>query len=207
MPTELDRELTHLEHEIKRLEAEYNMYFAGQLPRPPWETRSRVDALIKRYDRAYIQGYADRFRFRTLQARYVAFTELWERALRAREEGRPGPFSKPKPQEQKKPPQEEKRAAAPAKHGDRVLIVTTISDPATESDKLHELYQRIGEARREAGEDNPPFNKFAELVKAQVKRARQAGTSEVAFRVALKDGKVSFTARALRGAKREDSSS
>jgi len=36
--------------DIKRLEAEYNMFFAGRLPRPPWETRNRVGAMIKRYD-------------------------------------------------------------------------------------------------------------------------------------------------------------
>ena len=47
-----------------------------------------------------------------------------------------------------------------------------------------------------------PFHKFADLVKSQVKKLRQAGTPEVAFRVAVKDGKVSFTARALKGARR-----
>ena len=49
------------------------------------------------------------------------------------------------------------------------------------------------------GEDAPPFHKFADLVKSQVKKLRQSGSPEVAFRVAVKDGKVSFTARALKG--------
>jgi hypothetical protein len=43
------------------------------------------------------------------------------------------------------------------------------------------------------------FHRFADLVRAQVTKLRQAGSSEVAFRVAVKDGKVAFTARALRG--------
>ena len=68
---EIDRELLHLEAELKRLEAEYNMYFAGRLPRPPWETRKQVDNLVKRLDRAHISNYGDRFRFSTLQARYA----------------------------------------------------------------------------------------------------------------------------------------
>jgi len=42
------RQIDLLESELKRLEAEYNMFFAGRLPRPPWETRARVDALMKR---------------------------------------------------------------------------------------------------------------------------------------------------------------
>ena len=83
-PTEIERGLQILEAELKRLEAEYNMYFAGRLPRPPWETRNRVDAIIKQYDRAYIQNYGDRFRFSTLQSRYASFVDLWDRGLRAR---------------------------------------------------------------------------------------------------------------------------
>ena len=39
-PKELERELQILESDLRKLEGEYNMYFAGRLPRPPWETRS-----------------------------------------------------------------------------------------------------------------------------------------------------------------------
>ncbi len=70
-----------------------------------------------------------------------------------------------------------------------------------EIDKVHELYESLAEARRTAGEDAVPFHKFVDLLKGQVQKLRQGGSPEVAFRVALKDGKVSFTARALKGAK------
>ena len=46
-----------------------------------------------------------------------------------------------------------------------------------------------------------PFHKFAALVRQQVETLREAGSPEVAFRVAVKDGKLNFTARALKGAK------
>ena len=86
--SEIERDMQRLEASIRQLEAEYNMFFAGRLPKPPWETRSRVEALIKQYDRAYIQNYGDRFRFNTLQSRYQSFVDLWDKALRGREEGR-----------------------------------------------------------------------------------------------------------------------
>jgi hypothetical protein len=41
--------------DLKQLEAEYNMFFAGRLPKPPWETRARVEALVKQYDRGHIR--------------------------------------------------------------------------------------------------------------------------------------------------------
>ena len=68
-------------------------------------------------------------------------------------------------------------------------------------EKLHELYDRLAEARREVGEEAVPFHKFADLVKDQVKRLKEKGSPEVAFRVAVKDGKVNFTARGLKGAR------
>jgi len=185
---DLDRDLNTLEAELKRLEAEYNMFFAGRLPRPPWETRGRVESTVKRLDRMHIGNTGSRFRFSTLQSRYAAFVDLWDRGLRAREEGRPGPFAQSRP-------------AADAKRGpaDRILHVTTFSDPLREIDKLHDLYDSLAEARREVGEDAIPFHKFAELIKTQVGTFRNKGTAEVAFRVAVKNGKVAFTARAMKG--------
>ena len=188
MASSIDRELLKLEADLKQLEAEYNMFFSGRLPKPPWETRARVEALVKQYDRAYIQNYGDRFRFTTLQSRFAAFIELWDRGLRAREEGRPGPFG-----------QQRSKDADQKKPEDRIVHVSSFRDPLRETDKLTELYESLSEARREAGENQVPFHKFAELVKLQVKKLRETGSPEVAFRVAVKDGKVSFTARALKG--------
>ena len=81
----VSRQIEILEAEVKRLEGEYNMFFAGRLPRPPWETRSRVDALMKQMDRQHLTNYAERFRFNTLQTRFAKFIYLWDRGLRARE--------------------------------------------------------------------------------------------------------------------------
>src|SRR5712692_5022508 len=122
-PPDLELDLARLEAELKRLEAEYNMFFAGRLPRPPWETRGRVESLVKQYDRAHIQNYADRFRFLTLQARYAAFVDLWDRGLRAREEGRPGPFAHMTPQH---------TTSSATQPEDRILHVASFQDPMRE---------------------------------------------------------------------------
>jgi hypothetical protein len=184
----MERGLTQLEAELKRLEAEYNMYFAGRLNRPPWETRSRVESIVKQYDRAYIQNTGDRFRFHTLQSRFAAFIDLWDRSMRAREEGRAGPL----PQKRSEYDQPKKGAE------DRVLRVAAFTDPLRELDKLADLYESLADARREMGEAQVPFHRFADLVKVQVEKFRQGGSAEVAFRVAVQDGKVSFTARPMK---------
>jgi hypothetical protein len=185
-------DLNQFASDLKRLEAEYNSYFAGRLRRPPWETRARVEALIKRWDRGRIDTSANRFRFQTLQARYATFAELWDRGQRAREEGRPGPFASPVP----KAPEVVKEAPKEQ----RILHVTAFRDPIREADKLQALYESLMDARREVGESVVPFHRFAALVKDQVSKLRDTGSPEVAFRVSMKDGKVNFTARGLKGA-------
>jgi hypothetical protein len=189
---DIQRDLQTLAADLKRLEAEYNMFFAGRLPRPPWETRGRVEALFKRLDRGFIQGSGDRFRFEMLQSRFQTFVDLWDRGVRAREEGRPGPFAQPPPKD---------RTKKPAEPESKVLHVTAFTDPMREMDKLHSLYDSLMDARRQSGEEVVPFHRFAALVKDQVGKLRDSGSPEVAFRVAMKDGKVNFTVRGLKGVK------
>ena len=198
-PKSFDVAMARIEAELKQLEAEYNMFFAGRIKRPPVETQNRVAALIKAQDREYIQNYGDRFRFTTLQTRYQKLLDLWEKSLRAKEEGRSALLfhQAPPAAAAAAPPQEadEKKAA-----GDRVVHSAAFSDPLREIDKLTALYESLTEARAQLGEEQVPFHKFAELVKNQVKKLKDGGSEEVAFRVAVKDGKVNFTAK---GTKKE----
>jgi hypothetical protein len=187
---EIDRELSLLDAEMKKLEAEYTMYFSGRLPRPPWETRKRVESLVKQLDRTHIANYGQRFRFMTMQARFSKSIDLWDRGLRAREEGRPGPFAQPRP-----------AAGKPGRprSEDRVVHVASFQDPLKEMQKVHELYDTLAQARREAGQDEIPFHRFADLIKTQVNTLKEKGSSEVAFRVVVRDGKVAVTARPVKG--------
>src|SRR5579862_5449087 len=128
-PKSFDVAMQRLEAELKQLEAEYNMFFAGRIKRPPVETQNRVAALIKSHDRTYIQNYGDRFRFTTLQTRYHKLIDLWDKGLRAKEEGRAGPLVHtpaaaaavaPPPEAEKKGPE------------DRVVHHAAFNDPVRE---------------------------------------------------------------------------
>lgn len=191
--SDFDRQLRELEAEIKRLEVEYNLFFAGRLPKLPWETRARVEALVKRYDRMQIQNTAERFRFQGLQSRFSAFCELWERALKSREGARPGarrgmagPPAPPPTRSESPPPAAAERAADASS--------LRVKDPAVEEEKVRALYEQLRDARRQAGETEVPFERFRDVVRAQVSKLGREG-GEVVFKVAVKDGRVSFTAK------------
>ena len=194
MPDEspdIERELQVLEVELKRLEAEYEHVLRGPPASPAvgnaQARRRRWSSGSTGSTSATTATASSSARFR---ARFTSFVDLWDRGLRAREEGRPGPFAQPRPVEE--------RPKKPAAEN-RVVHVTTFKDPLKEMDKLHELYDNLAELRRQAGQDAIPFHKFADLIKTQVTQMKEKGSPEVAFRVAMKDGKVAFTARAMKG--------
>jgi hypothetical protein len=218
-PNEFDRDMHALESEIKRLEAEYNMFFAGRLPRLPWERKTRVEALIRTFDRKEKRNTADRFRFQTLQARFVKFLELWDRQLRDREEGgrpkakrsgaAPPPPVERTPAEPQAPAPPARMAPAPdppapgppsvapptaAPTRERELHVMSFHSKGAEGDRIKELYERLAAAKREVGEAPLPFERIAALVNAQLQK-HASRDEDVAFRIAVKDGKVSLTVK------------
>ena len=206
-----DKQMQHLDAEIRRLEAEYNMFFAGRLPRPPFETKNRVHALVKKHDNSFIRNTADRFRFETLQTRYYKFMELVEKQMTARELGRPmigRPGAAPKPAAAAPPPVEAPQGAgAHASAAERAReaveknaekVVKFGRGDAGADTRVKELYEQLAAAKKQVGEAPVAYERVAALVKAQVTKFADEGTN-VAFRIALKDGKVSLTVKPEKG--------
>lgn len=185
--SEFDSQMQHLEAEIRRLETEYNMFFAGRLKRPPFETKNRVAALMKRHDNSFIRNTGDRFRFESLQNRYQKFLELVERQMTNRELGRPTLGVKPQP-----------TATVPkaeqAKQDPNVVRFGKDAKTSQDSDAVKALYERLAEEKKKVGEAPVAIERIAALVKAQVDKFGKEG-KDVAFKIATKDGKVTLTAK------------
>ena len=211
--TPFERDIRQLEIDLRTLEAEYTMHFSGRKPRPPVELRNRVDAAVKRFDRSYIQSYADRFRFLTIQTRYAKLVELWDRSLRTREEGRFGPATRragaapeapafagpadaapatepPPPLADEAPGPPTRPAAAPPPG-----YSVTIADPTREVERLKELHAQLVSAGQSVGQATPSFTKFSQLVRVEMNKLQKTGKTEVTFQVGVKDGKVAFKAK------------
>lgn len=203
-PGEIEQQIEGVEAELRRLETAYNLFFAGRLPRPPWEVRTQVENLLKRLDRTYIDNLALRFRLQGIQSRYIKFTELWDRGLRAREEGRPGPYGE-RMMAKRLSREQLKREEADA-DPERIVHVVAIGSPAADREKLGSLYQSLSDARREAGQPTMPYDRFEALVEDRVKRLQRSGAPEVAFRVTMKDGQPRLAARPLRGGSSDEGS-
>jgi hypothetical protein len=74
-----------------------------------------------------------------------------------------------------------------------VVASARIKDLGAESDRVKSLYAELTAARAAAGEKPLAYDRFSAVVQAQMKKLGEGGR-EVAFRVAVKDGKVTLTA-------------
>jgi hypothetical protein len=83
---ELDKILTRLEEDIRKLKIDFGIFFNGGLKRAPHEARGRVEATIKRLADDRSLSYAQRYQFNSLLAGYTSYRELWRRQLKKKGE-------------------------------------------------------------------------------------------------------------------------
>ena len=193
LPDDLDR----LDVTIRQLQVKWDLFFNGQEKKPPSDLQSQVEGLVRRYANAEIRNNGDRFRYQSLCARYTTFNELWQKRLRAREEGKPfgvhGLRAEQLPPPAPSPPRVP-RAAAPASGEIRV------TDASHDSAAVRALYERFVEERTRAGEASAPvFENFRDLISQQTERIRaEKGAQAVDFRLETRNGKVSLKARIVK---------
>lgn len=186
-----DEQLTRLEDDIRRLRVEFDIFFNGGAKRPPYDTKGRVETLLKRLGDDRTLTYAQRYRYTSLAARYNAFRDLWRRTLQGREEGRDQASAA-------RAHMKQGQEAAP-KEVEPVSFVC--ADAHHEVEVLKNLYNTLLEAKQRCGEptDDLSFPKFHRLIASKADGLKQQlGCERVRFSVAVEGGHVSFKARADR---------
>jgi hypothetical protein len=177
----IESAIERLEASLRQLKVQYDMFFNGALPREPYELRTDVERLIKRYSNAPIRKYAHRFHFNALVSRFNTLSELWTKTVRSMEEGdRPG------------------AGASERIEGEQLLDKCRIHDPVKEHELLRLLHARFLEARRKMGGGNGKvtFQAFLRGVTSQAENLRKkAGCEEIELRLVVTDRKVHLKAR------------
>jgi hypothetical protein len=192
----LSEDLERLDTSIRQLHAKWDQFFAGVEKKPPVDLQAQVETIIKRYGNSEIRNNGERFRYQSLTARYTTFNELWQKRLRAREEGKVYGVHGLRA-EQMAPPSPR---AATARPGPQPNPEFRIEDGRRDEAAVRALYQGFVEQRRRAGEGPAPaFESFRQLISHQTERLRsEKGAKAVDFRLETKDGKVSLKARLVK---------
>jgi len=194
----LSQDLDRLDQTIRQLQVKWDMFFSGTERKPPNEMQAQVEKLVRQYAFSEIRNNADRFRYQSLTARYNTFNELWQKRLRAREEGKAFGVHGLKADALPPPPLP---SAAPA--GGRAAAGGSgeyrIGDPGRDAAAVRALYnQYVAERQRLGDAGAPPFESFQQLIGQQTAKILGSGARAVDFRLDTKGGKVSLKARVVK---------
>jgi hypothetical protein len=195
----LQEDLERLDVSLRQLQVKWELFFNGAEKKPPSELQAQVEALVRRYANVEIRNNGERFRYQGLSSRFSTFNELWQKKLRAREEGKV--FGQHGLRAERLPPAVAPPPAAPppARPGAAPGEIR-VGDASRDAAAVRALYERFVEERRRAGEgQTPAFESFRDLIGKQTERIRtEKGAQAVDFRLETKDGKVSLKARIVK---------
>jgi hypothetical protein len=197
----LQEDLDRLEVLIRQLQVKWDLFFVGQEKKPPSDLQTQVEALIRRYANAEIRNNGERFRYQGLTARYTTFNELWQKKLRAREEGKAfGVHGLRAERLPPPPPHPPPPTATPSRAAAAAAGEVRVADPSRDTAAVRELYERFVAEKRRAGEKTAPaFESFRDLIGKQTEKIRsEKGAAAVDFRLETRDGKVSLKARIVK---------
>jgi hypothetical protein len=191
-------ELQALEDALRSLNAQYDAFLFGSTPRPPVEIRRRVATQIRRLSTSEPDSSAERYRFSTLQGRYNALCERWDRLQAEKEAGkRPGVYG-------------HFTRTGGGGEIERILARSNVGapgsvqpeggkpSPAAELSAEKDLFERYKRAKLEHGEDIRAldFDRFVErLVLEKEKLKQHFGVNQIEFVIAERDGRVRLVAR------------
>ncbi|MEO8275944.1 MAG: MXAN_5187 C-terminal domain-containing protein [Thermoanaerobaculia bacterium] len=175
-------QLDRLAEGIDRFKVEFERFLAGATLVPPEESRTRLVRDLRELRNANLRSSAEQFRLASLEARFNSYSELFNRRLRDKEEGRSRRGSR--------------SAAAGSESRFDVAAGIVVTD-RLEASAVDALYQSL--SQRAGGAGSAPameLEKFRGYLSQQIESIRlKTGCEAVQFRVATEDGKIKLKAK------------
>jgi hypothetical protein len=204
----IDEVLDHLEDDIRRLKIEFDVYFNGGTKRPPYDTKGRVDSVVKRLSDDRSMTFSQRYRYNSLVARYTSFRELWRRNIEAMEEGHDpksklaGTFvERPSGSASSSSSSSSGFSSQAAQPRGFSPVTVNCGDPQAEVEKVISLYNSVLDAKKMCGEptDKLSFEQFHKMLIVQsTKLKAQLQCPSINFSVEVEEGHVKFKAKGLK---------
>ena len=164
---------------IERWKIDFERFLAGARQLPPDEGRARIVKELRDLRAASIRSAADQFRLSALEARFNSYSELNNRRLRDREEGRGG-----------------RPATTSGIAGEKALdpMAGIVLTDRIEEASVEALYKALSSQPSAAPAID--FATFRGYVARQIELIRiKTGCESVQFRIAAEDGKLKLKAK------------
>lgn len=170
------RDLEDFQARLKELEIRYEQYFAGVEKREPYRERKDLSRQLRQYNPLLITQTDLKFRYHSLTARLVSYSNYWDRILRLIDEGKYH------------------------RHLTKAAKTSTAPkpSPASAASEAEHLHQQLAKAREQCGLPGavPSPAKVADYLAVQREKIRQKfGDRPVEFQIDISAGKPRIKVR------------
>lgn len=173
--------LDQLADGIDKFKIDFERFLAGATVVPPDDHKAKLARDLRDLRNANLKTAVEQFRLASLEARFNSYSELFQRRLRDREEGRTA------------------RASRPGAGAERPLdaLAGVVVTDRLEPEAVDALYQSL--SRRAAGAGGAPpmeIETFRGYLSQQIESIRlKTGCEAVQFRIATEGGKLKLKAK------------
>ena len=215
----MEEDLKALDFEIRRLKVQYDLYFQGASPRPPTDQHGALSRAFRKLQGVELRNMSERFMYNNVLNKFNTFQELWNKMMRAKEEGTrvhplaaraakraaragnggsagPVPLSPAAAAAAPKPAAKAAaKPAAPAPGAGGFRIPASGQDEAS----VRRLYESFLAARQATGDARPVgFATFAREIARQAASLKEKSLCEaVEFKIYSRDNKVTLKVKAV----------
>ena len=208
-----EEELGLLDHQLRRLKIEYEIFFNGSSKRPPTDIEWKVLSLIRKFSDSARLNFSQRFKYNEMAQRYAIQSDLWRKKMRIREEGYRQPYEAMLSVQGVRPNEERGQqhhpvyglarqahpagAETPTPGVDQPFTVQ-YSGNSSERKQVESLYNALTEAKQKSGEKvTGDLGSFAAFVRKKTSELRQQhGCATVEYSVEMQGGHVKLKAKA-----------
>lgn len=194
-----ERLIAELLEMMRQVRREYELWFNGVNPKPPFEQRNRLDTHVRLLRMKLPKRTADQFKIGTVLQQYQTMAEFWDKSARKQEEGGLAPWMA---QSRRSLLDEITRAnedrQEQAKKPERSTYLARITKPDEDVDEMRKVFNSYVAARKKVGDDvsTADFEKFRGALVKQTRALIDSGkATAVSYRVEIADGKVAIKAK------------
>src|SRR5216683_4664860 len=205
----IEEELNLLDHQLRRLKIEYEIFFNNPKKRPPTDIEWKVLSIIRKFSDSARLNFSQRFKYNEMAQRYAIQSDLWRKKMRIREEGYRRPADAILSVQGVRVSKEHEakhavyglihhaQAAGTGTPGDQPFSVQC-SGAAAEREQVASLYKALTEAKQKSGEKvSGSLDSFAAFVQKKTSELRKEhGCDTVVYSVEVQGGQVKLKAKA-----------
>ncbi len=180
----IKKDLQAIQEKIRRVQIEYDCFFAGSRDCPPFELQDEIETCFAKYRGRAFQRYEDGFLYNSLLGSYMVYRELYEKRLRRQELGADS--------------QTVQREMRTLFHSDEAA--PNDATPACEQ-SLQELYDQYVEAKLESGQSIQALTleKFRLAIEKKTQDIVETkGCGSIRFRIQVQNGNVKVLANPVK---------